>query len=137
MKCCKSFELIIEVKEFLTFAVIAENVVESENDTAKAISSTMPLLSPQAVELISNSESDLPPQRSFPIQKLGETIAPRERGFPLPEIRRVEELGASEFKIDEEERSSTTSPFIIKFDRSVTNEAQFDHFGDQNATEEE
>ncbi|VDK84875.1 unnamed protein product [Litomosoides sigmodontis] len=110
-------------------SIIAENVVECENDTAKAISSTVPLLSSQTIKLTFNSEAHLPPQRSFPIQKLGETIAPRERGFPFPEVKGVDN---AEFEIDGAERTSTTFPFVVEIDRSTTTEAQSDHLNDQN-----
>ncbi|KAL3998583.1 SEA domain family protein [Acanthocheilonema viteae] len=114
--------------------VIAQNV-ESENNTMEAISSSP---SSQTVQQIIDSEAETTPLAFEPIQKLAETIAPRERGFPLPEIKEARELATSNFEISTQQPSSTTSlPFITEIDHNTTTEAQFDHFNYQNATQNE
>uniref|UniRef100_A0A0R3S5H5 Uncharacterized protein n=1 Tax=Elaeophora elaphi TaxID=1147741 RepID=A0A0R3S5H5_9BILA len=116
-------------------SAIAQNV-ESENSTIEAISLPTPS---QTVQLISKSQletTSLSLGPSFPIQKFTETIAPRERGFPFPELKTARELGALKFEIPEQE-SSTTSPFNTEIDRSTTSQMQSDHSNYQNATQEE
>ncbi|CAG9531763.1 unnamed protein product [Cercopithifilaria johnstoni] len=125
----------------LLLSAIAQNI-EPENNTMEAVSSSSPSpLSSQTVQIISNSESEavpLSPERSFPIEKLAETIAPRERGFPLPEIQRAVEVDDSKFKVPEQKSLSTTLPFITEIDRGATTiEAQSDDLKYQNATQQE
>ncbi|VDM07629.1 unnamed protein product [Wuchereria bancrofti] len=112
---------------------------ELENRTVEEelLSSTLSL---RPIQLKSKSELEttlLALEPSFSIQKLAKTIAPRERGFLFPEIKRARELGASKTTIYEQEPSSSLSPFISEIDRVATIEAQSDHINYENATQEE
>lgn len=117
-----------KITNFFNIAVTTQNI-EPENSTVEASSSS---LSPSSKFNSEPETTPLPLERSFVTQKLAETIAPRERGFPLPEIKRARELS-----IAEKEPLSTTLPFIVEIDRSTNSEVKSDHPNYQNSTEQE
>lgn len=117
-------------KLFWNIAAIAQNT-EPENTILSSLSPS----SQTSAQLIWKTESEttlLPIQRSFTTRKLVETIAPRERGFSLSEIKRAHKLDTSKFEIPEQESSSTISPLI-----TTTIEVQSDHLNYLNVTQEE
>ncbi|KAK6106384.1 SEA domain family protein [Brugia pahangi] len=131
-------EILIHLLVCLFSATTLNAELENSTVEEELLSSTLLSLRPIQLKFKSELETTLLPlEPSFFIQNLAETIAPRERGFLFPEIKRARELGASKTAIYEQEPSSSPSPFISEINLVATIEAQSDHINYENATQEE